>query len=122
MDVHVSCQTDDILVVDIKAKELIPSDCPDNYVPCQTGADGNCFPRAISRAVTGSEIQHMEYRVRIAAELALHEELYVDEIFLRKGFTEPLKDREKLVEFYTTCHQNYLGETMTAANIKKLFR
>ena len=66
------------VVVDDVARCLMPEDAPERYFPVCVKADGNCFPRALSLLLFGTEDHHLELRCRIVMELALNEDLYLN--------------------------------------------
>ena len=53
--------------------------------PYSIYGDGNCLPRCGSVAAVGNQDSHVEIRVRIAIEMALHEEDYMSPSFLAQG-------------------------------------
>ncbi len=48
----------------------------DEHIPLQSYGDGNCFFRAISRALYGHEEQHLLLRLKTALEIASHPAYY----------------------------------------------
>ena len=53
------------------AMHFFPNDHPLNVVPTQTLGDGNCFPRALSNALFGTQNRHVEIRVRLVFKAVL---------------------------------------------------
>ena len=73
------------VTVDRTAFHLLPTDNPlPNDMPLVVSADGNCCPRSLSILVFGNEERHLEMRVRLVIELALHEQMYLDNDYLAK--------------------------------------
>ena len=54
--------------IDFVAENFYPHDGPRNVFPIQTYGDGNCFPRALSKLMTGTEDNHLEMCFRIILE------------------------------------------------------
>jgi hypothetical protein len=63
---------------------LYPEDAP-AATPVSIKADGNCLPRCGSLLAFGQEDFHKEMRVRIIMEFALHQETYLDSVYLSRG-------------------------------------
>ena len=57
----------------------------EEYQPIPIFGDGNCLPRCGSLFMCSHEERHVEMRVRIAVELAMNDELYLDDTFLSEG-------------------------------------
>ena len=55
--------------------------------PMQISAYGDCLPTMTSYYMHGNADHHVEARLRIAVELAVHEDLYLDDNFLAKGIS-----------------------------------
>ncbi|GFO23730.1 vertnin [Plakobranchus ocellatus] len=74
-----------IFVRDLKCADdkieliLRPSLVAEHCVPFVTVGDGNCMPRNLCLTFSGSDSWHKEIRCRIAIELALNAEHYLDE-------------------------------------------
>ena len=64
--VHHEMQPED--TIDWVAMNFFPDDGPKNALPVSTYGDGNCFPRAISKILFGTEQHHCEIRARIVKE------------------------------------------------------
>ena len=62
--------------VDKGALSLLPSCAPPAFFPVQTGADGNCLSRSLSKLVFGHEKYHLEIRCRLNFELTSNIEYY----------------------------------------------
>ena len=73
------------LSVDATALCNMPKDSPEGLAPVTTGGDGNCFMRAASVVMFGSEERHEEIRVRIVFEAVLKKKLYLMETALGVG-------------------------------------
>ena len=58
--------------LDVYAKELYPSDADFSLAPCSIFGDGNCLLRCGSMALYGNQDSHVEIRVRVALEMAVH--------------------------------------------------
>ena len=64
------------------AMVFYPNDHPPNHVLNQTYGDGNCFFRAVSHALFGTEESHVEICVRIVFEAILNETLHLNGNYL----------------------------------------
>jgi hypothetical protein len=71
--------------VDVRTQRLLPQDTPRELVPTEIMADGDCLPHCGSLLLFGSQMYSTEVRLRIAIELILHEDLYLDDKFLSRG-------------------------------------
>ena len=78
------------------AMVFYPSDHPPNFVLIQTYGDGNCFFRAVSHALFGTEERHVEIRVRIVFEAVLNEPLHLSSDYLSLGMRNNLPARPNL--------------------------
>ena len=67
-------------------------------------ADGNCLPRVTSVLATGEEKSHVEMRIRIAHELAMHDKDYMDNHILARGTSKP---RTEWAMIYATYSPHY---------------
>ena len=72
-------------IVDSSALALRPDWVAANYYPVQTRADGNCFPRAASRLLFGTEAHHIEMRCRIVVELVTNLPMYIQGVGMSDG-------------------------------------
>ena len=64
--------------LDKVSMDLFPDqDFPD-LVPVRVEGDGNCLPRSASMLIFGDQQHHLEMRVRMACELALNKEFYLN--------------------------------------------
>ena len=78
------------------AMVFYPSDHPPNFVPIQTYGDGNCFFRAVSHALFGTEERHVKIHVRIVFEAILNEPLHLSSNYLSLGMRNNLPTRPNL--------------------------
>ena len=106
--------------IDELALDLFPKDAP-ALVPISIEGDGNCLPRCAAVLATGAQNAHVEMRVRMAVELAAHEQFYLDDAELNKQYAgttiSPLWS-----ELYAS-HSFYFGkEELNAEGIKHIFR
>ena len=75
------------LPIDPLSVDLYPQDRP-ALQPVKIYGDGNCLARAGSFLAFGTEDEHVEIRMRIACELALHSDIYQDDSFLGAGLED----------------------------------
>ena len=88
-------QTVHDVICDI-AMVFYPSDHPPNLVLNKTFSDGNCFFRAVSHAVFGTEDRHVEIHVRIVFEAVLNESLHLSGNYLSMGMRNNVPARPNL--------------------------
>lgn len=96
---------------------LFPDDFP-FLTPLKIYGDGNCLPRCASLIAYGVQDMHDEMRIRITFELALHEELYLENKCLQKG--HPLPDN--LPNIYAMYSDHYHGQKITSATVRSIFQ
>ncbi|KAK7460746.1 hypothetical protein BaRGS_00038824 [Batillaria attramentaria] len=97
-------------IVDSTALNLRPDSVP--LYPVETGADGNCLPRALSRLVYGNEQQHNEMRCRIVMELVQNRQCYVQGLGMAEN-----EDESKKVATVLTEGSGLSMDTTTPADI-----
>ena len=99
--------------VDLRAISLYPTAQQLPEIPVNIVGDGNCGPRVASQVIFGNQKFHIEIRVRIALEMALHENYYLQEENLLKGFhnTDLGKDLTKcMAQFMEVDVSNFKDE------------
>ncbi|CAC5385984.1 unnamed protein product [Mytilus coruscus] len=80
--------------------------------------DGNCLPRCRSLFAFRSESRHIENRTRIVIELALSEDLYLDNDYLRKG----TNSQESLSQLFATYSDFFIpGVHLTDNIVRSIF-
>ena len=89
------------------AMHFFPNDHPPNVVPTQTLGDGNCFPRALSNALFGTQNRHVKIRVRLVFEAVLNEQFYLSNEYLSLGVQGRLPARPNLRAPSTTVVSRY---------------
>ena len=89
------------------AMHFFPNDHPLNVVPTHTLGDGNCFPRALSNALFGTQNRHVEIRVRLVFEAVLNEQFYLSNEYLSLGVQGRLPARPNLRAPSTTVVSRY---------------
>lgn len=71
-------------VLDIKldkvSMDIFPSQEFPELVPIKVSGDGNCLPRSASMLVFGDQHHNVEMRVRMACELALNKDFYLNDV------------------------------------------
>ncbi len=81
---------------------------PGKYkVPCIIDGDGNCLPRAGSVLAYGSQEHHEEMRLRIVDELVLHQQMYLSDEFLQRGWPEGLRPKPSVDGYLDMCNAYY---------------
>ena len=89
------------------AMVFFPSDHPPNLVPNYTYGDGNCFFRAVSHALFGTQERHVEIRVRVVFEAVLNESLHLSADYLSLGMKHIAPARPNLRTPSTTIVTRY---------------
>lgn len=90
-------------LTDQESEELLPDDAP-GLVPVQIYGDGNCLPRCASLLATRVQEHHFQMRLRIAVELAAHEDFYLTEENLRST-ASPADHLKHMLCSQTSIHQ-----------------
>ena len=105
--------------LDLRSCDLYPNDAPKGYLPRNTTADGNCLYNAASQLTWGSDHYHRELRVRNSVELALNEDKYLDDSFLRRGLRD--HDSTHIGKYYAQYLDHYTMTKLTNKEIQRLF-
>lgn len=103
--------------VDEASQQLYPADGP-ALTPVSIYGDGNCLPRCGSLLAFGQEDEHVELRVRLACELALNADVYLDDAFLGTGMDKALP----FAKFYATYTSHYTVQGLTPDAIRDIFQ
>ena len=98
--------------IDEVAKNELPSDAPQTLVPVAVSMDGNCFTRAISMAIYGTEEYHQMLRTKILIEGVLKKHRYLNEDYLRMSSNPQLTDKT-LSCVFAEFSGNYKPEEMS---------
>jgi hypothetical protein len=128
IDFHAICPRSDLSVTGLKysvdrdALILMPDDIPGHpgpgLFPIVVEGDGNCLTRVGSMLGYGTESYHLEIRLRIAVELILHKDLYLDEAYLSRG----LPGNEKLhPDQIAKWSEGYNGQHLSPGVVEKLY-
>ena len=104
------------LQYDMKSMELYPADASKDWVPYKNFPDGNCLYRAASQAVWGNELGHVEIRVRVAVEMAVNEDYYLDPAELDETGSA------NLPALYCQYTESYDASVLAPAEIRRHFR
>ena len=62
------------------AKHFYPTDAPQEMTPCHCHGDDNCFPRAISKLLFGTEEYCLAICATLVYEAVIHKKYYLDNI------------------------------------------
>ena len=89
------------------AMTFYSKDHPPNLVPNTTIGDGNCFTRALSRAIFGTEDRHVETRMRIVYQAVTNEALFISNTYLSLGMVDMPRARPGLRKSSTTISSRY---------------
>ena len=90
--------------------------------PISIYADGNCFPRCLSRFVFGTQCRHGEMRVRLVKEGVMNEEQYLDNTHLKVGTRAEIQ-KTNIVEMYCLCsdHRDTCRK-LTRRSIQRIYQ
>ena len=104
--------------IDAQALSLMPDDIPASaeLFPIEITPDGNCLPRAIATYLYGCEDFHLDVRLRIARELILKQDKYLQENHLSRGGV-------KLTATMMAMYSDYYNhQTLDANGIAEIYR
>ena len=102
--------------IDPLSLDLYPQDRP-ALQPVKIYGDGNCLARAGSFLAFGTEDEHVEIRMRIACELALHSDIYQDDSFLGAGLED---GQTAWAKHYTQYSPHYCMEVLTPSAVQDM--
>ena len=113
------------LVVDELSVKVMPQDVSTtlkNCLPIKIYGDGNCLPRCGSLLAFGEETFHEEIRPRICVEMCTAE-LYIQNDYLNRNITLPLKEAMNFYITYTMFSEHYVGgDVITPAVAQRIYR
>ena len=89
------------------AMHFFPNDHPPNVVPTHTLGDGNCFPRALSNVLFGTQNRHVKIRVQLVFKAVLNKQFYLSNKYLSLGVQRRLPARPNLTAPSTTVVSRY---------------
>ena len=72
--------------IDLTA-HFYPQDAPEHLIPCKCKGDGNCFMRALSNLLFGTEDHYPALHAAAVFEAVIHKSYYLDNIYLKYGGT-----------------------------------
>ena len=106
---------------DNKAKQILRGmEEYDGYQPIPIFGDGNCFPRCGSMFICGHEDRHVEMRVRIAVEMAMNDDVYLDDALLSEGATQ--EESSSLSHTYAMLSDFYIpGVKLSPEAVRSLY-
>lgn len=104
--------------IDPISVDLYPEDGPALH-PVNIYGDGNCLARAGSLLAFGTELYHVEIRVRIACELALCSAMYQDDNFLNAGHKN---GNTEWANIYAQYSPHYAMEVLTPSAVRELYQ
>ena len=101
------------VTVDTDAAFWLPDDAPP-FLLVRIYGDGNCLPRCASLMSYGTQDYYDEMRIRIALELAIHMDMYLDNDFLQLGHHVG----DDLPKQYAVYSEQYLDQVLTPVTIE----
>ena len=104
------------LPIDPLSVDLYPQDGP-ALQPVKIYWDGNCLARSGSLLAFGTEDEHVEIKMRIACELALHSDIYQDDSFLGAGLED---GQTAWAKHYTQYSPHYCMEVLTPSAVQDM--
>ena len=105
------------LPFDMKSLELF---LDSHDAPRTIYGDGNCLFRTGSAALWGTEDEHVEMRVRVVLEMAVHEKLYLNHDFLSRGLE--INNSPGLPAIYCQYLETYVASVLTPLEISRHYR
>ena len=107
--------------VDEVTQKEIPHDGPKHYVPVWSIGDGNCLPRALSKAYYNTDTKFAEIRARIVIEGVKNKKYYLNTRSLECGATY-LHKRASLPFVFGTYSEYYTpGQKFTENTLEYLY-
>ena len=107
--------------IDRIAESFLPEDAPQNKTPVSIKGDGNCLPRALSRAYSGDERMHLELRARIVTEAIVNKDKYLSDNYMLRGSMYVERD-ETLCQVYAGYSDFYRnGLNLTPSAVENLY-
>jgi len=105
----------------VRTVDVISSLLLDNnsFIPLKVIGDGNCLPRTASVLMFGFEDHHAEIRVRLAIEMSLHEDIYLDDTFLAQGHCGATNSVSNNYAMFSQVFKH--GSRLTAEVVQAIF-
>jgi hypothetical protein len=111
--------------IDADSLRLMPDDLPSTVYthgvasfPIIIEGDGNCLARVGSVLLFGSEAHHLEVRLRIATEMVLFRDCYLDQDYLSKGVPANQHLSPAMIAQFS---DSYLGEHLNDDAVQDIF-
>jgi hypothetical protein len=111
--------------IDSDALHLMPDDLPSTVYthgvasfPIIIEGDGNCLARVGSVLLFGTEAHHLEVRLRIATEMVLFRDCYLDQDYLSKGLPANQHLSPAMIAQFS---ETYVGEHLNADAVQNIF-
>ena len=104
------------ITVDTDAASWLPDDAPPFLLVRIYNGDGNCLPRCASLMAYGMQDHHDKMWIRIALELAIHMDMYLDNDLLQLGHHVS----DDLPKQYAMYSEQYLDQVFTPVAIKRI--
>ena len=79
------CHAKTSFKIDHTAQHFYPQSVPQNLVPCKCDGDSNCFMRAVSHVLFGTEDYYLALHAVTAYEAINHKNFYLDNVYLKYG-------------------------------------
>ena len=89
---------------DNMAKHFYPTNAPEEMTPCHCHGDGNCFPRAISKLLFGTEEYYLTIHATLVYEAVIHKNYYLDNTYLQIGGTND-NNLKSLYSIYSEAYK-----------------
>ena len=92
--------------IDAHAQSCMSLDILSGMYPVETAADGNCFPRTLSRLIFGSQEHHLDVGSRIVIEAVNGIEEYLDSKYLKIG-ARAIHEKTSIAEVLAQCSKPF---------------
>ena len=110
--------------IDKMALQNLPSGIDKNMIPVESISNGNCLPSSASKFAHGSLLHVNELRLRIAIELIINENSYLNNKLLKRGLDQDsVLNKSMLTYHYAKRADDYVpGSVMNRKSVQDLFR
>ena len=105
--------------IDYTAQNFYPQDAPQDLIPCKCYGDGNCFMRAVSHVLFGTEDYYLALCAVTEYEAITHKNFYLDNVYLKYGRSH---DNNLKAQFaiYSGLYNNVITNTWNNNTIEMI--
>ena len=106
--------------IDLTAQHFCPQDALEHLVPCKCHGDGNCFMRALSNLLFGTEDHYLALHAASVFEAVIHKSYYLDNIYLKYGGTHDNNLRSQFA-VYSGVYNNVVTTQWNDNTIENIY-